>query len=366
MASGSARALLIVPAGLSLVAGLFGALSLAGLPSPFDPGRLDDIHGIVLVLGFLGTLVALERAVALRHPAGFAAPALLGASGIASFLSGIDLQLAKIGFVLGTLALTGVLVALWRRRYDTAVLIEVLAAGLGVGAALLWLTIDIAGFIPWLAGFIVLTIAAERVELARVAMSEAVARLILVVAMGIALTLVASLAWPDHGTRAFGIGLLLLVAVLVRHDVARRTVRSSGLPRFSAVAILTGYVWLAVAASVWAIGGVATTSAPYDVTIHAVFLGFAISMVMAHAPIILPAVLRRPLPYGRASWIPFVTLQLGLVVRLAVGDVLAVEGLAWKIGAALTIAALVLFVVVSATMSLRATVTDRPAEAVAA
>ena len=33
---------------------------------------------MLLVLGFVGTLIALERAVALRRPAGYPAPALLG------------------------------------------------------------------------------------------------------------------------------------------------------------------------------------------------------------------------------------------------------------------------------------------------
>jgi hypothetical protein len=37
-----------------------------------------------------------------------------------------------------------------------------------------------------------------------------------------------------------------------------------------------------------------------DAVIHAAFLGFAMSMVMAHAPVIPPAVLRRPLPYHAA------------------------------------------------------------------
>ena len=39
----------------------------------------------------------------------------------------------------------------------------------------------------------------------------------------------------------------------------------------------------------------------YDAVVHAVFLGFTLSMIMAHAPVILPAVLRRPLPY-RPAW----------------------------------------------------------------
>ena len=42
---------------------------------------------------------------------------------------------------------------------------------------------------------------------------------------------------------------------------------------------------------------------------HAVFLGFTISMIMAHAPVILPAVLRRPLPYHPALLAPAVLLH---------------------------------------------------------
>jgi len=37
---------------------------------------------MVMVLGFVGTVIALERAVALRRAAGFAAPALLGVGGL--------------------------------------------------------------------------------------------------------------------------------------------------------------------------------------------------------------------------------------------------------------------------------------------
>ena len=41
---------------------------------------------------------------------------------------------------------------------------------------------------------------------------------------------------------------------------------------------------------------------------------------MAHAPVILPAVLRIDLPYRSAFWVPLGLLQLSLVVRLGLGD----------------------------------------------
>ena len=347
------RGFLLAPAGLCLLAGLAGAMQLAGLPTPLDVDRLEDVHGMVLVLGFLGTLIALERAVALRQPLGYGAPVLLGLSGIALVISPLNVRIGQVGLVLGTAALT----ALWRRRHDVEVLVQVLAAGLATVAAILWLGVDVEAFIPWLSAFIVLIIAGERVELARITMNQRTAQVILVLACFLAAALIASLLWPSAGTRAFGAVLLVLVAWLARYDVARRMVRAHGLPRFSATAILLGYGWLSVAAITWLTFGVADTTAGYDVTIHAVFLGFAMSMVMAHAPIILPAVLRRPLPYSRWSWLPLVLLHLGLIVRLAIGDVVDPEGRVWEVGAALTITALVLFVVVSAALSVHSSLT---------
>ena len=57
--------------------------------------------------------------------------------------------------------------------------------------------------------------------------------------------------------------------------------------------MLAGYGWLGGRRRDLAAGRARRTDgARYDVVVHAVFLGFTISMIMAHAPTILPAVLR--------------------------------------------------------------------------
>jgi len=81
--------------------------------------------------------------------------------------------------------------------------------------------------------------------------------------------------------------------------------------------------------------------------VHAVFLGFVISMVMAHAPVILPAVLRRPLPYRGVMVVPAALLHASLTLRVAVGDARGVEW-AWQAGGVLSIVAILLFVGVAA------------------
>lgn len=87
-----------------------------------------------------------------------------------------------------------------------------------------------------------------------------------------------------------------------------------------AVAMLAGFGWLAVAGTIWLAAGPVTAGPAYDAVLHAVFLGFVMSMVMAHAPVILPAVLRRPLPYRPVMYLPLALLHTSLVVRLLVGD----------------------------------------------
>ena len=117
-----------------------------------------------------------------------------------------------------------------------------------------------------------------------------------------------------------GLALVSLAVLLARHDVARRTVRSTGLPRFMALAMLAGFAWLAVAGAVWLLGGAVTDGPAYDAVLHAVFLGFVMSMVMAHAPVILPAVLRRPLQYRPVMLAPLILLHVSLAFRHVVGD----------------------------------------------
>jgi hypothetical protein len=337
----------LLAGGVALLAGLDAALMLLGLPAPVSAARLPEVHGMLLVLGFVGTLIALERAVALGRRVGYLAPGLLGA-GALMLVSPAPLAAGRAVLLAGTVATTAVYVPLWRRQRDDAVLVQALGAVLAVGAATLWLGgVAVPGLLPWLVGFIVLTIAGERLDLARIAMGPEAGRSLVLLSAAVVVGAAGSLLWPAVGTPALGLVLLVLVAWLVLHDVARRTVRSAGLVRFMAASMLAGYFWLAVAASVWLLGGPAGEGVGYDAVVHAVFLGFTLSMIMAHAPVILPAVLRRPMAYHPALLVPAAALQASLVLRLWVGDALGLH-VAWQVGGALNIVSLLAFVGVAA------------------
>lgn len=352
------RAAFLVPAGAAMLAGANAALLLLGVPAPVSSPRMGDLHGMLMVAGFLGTLIAMERAVALRRPLGYLAPGLLGAGAIA-LLTPAPLVLGQLLLVDGCLAFVAVYAVLWRRNHDDVVIVELLGAVHLAVAAVLWIRLDVPWLMPWLVGFLVLTICAERVELARLAMPATGGRTLVLHAAALTVTLILTLMWPDVGARATGLVIASLVIWLVRHDVARRTIRTTGLPRFSAAALLGGYVWLLLAGLTWLVTGAQTEGALYDLVIHSVMLGFAISMVMAHAPIILPAVLRRPLPYRAVMWIPLGLMHIGLAIRVVAGDLVGHRTL-WQTGSIINIVALLLFFAVAAGSSIAGPVA-RPA-----
>jgi len=341
------RPLLLLPAGIAMLAGLDAALLLLDLPAPVTTDRLPDIHGMLLVLGFVGTLISLERAVALGARWGLAAPLLLGVGALLT-LSPAPLRMGQLVLVAGAAALVAVYVPLWRRQADEAVLVQVLAAVLATGAAGLWASgVEIPVLLPWLAGFVLLTIAGERLELARLAMGPSAGTILVLLSTLLAAGVVASLVIPEVGTVLLGAALAVLVAWLATHDVARRTVRGSGLTRYMAVCMLAGYLWAAVAAAVWLTAGGIPEGAAYDAVIHAVFLGFTLSMIMAHAPVILPAVLARPLTYHWVLYLPVALLHASLLVRIWLGDALDVPH-AWRVGAVLNIVAVLGFFLLAA------------------
>jgi hypothetical protein len=131
--------------------------------------------------------------------------------------------------------------------------------------------------------------------------------------------------WPEAGIRLLGAGLMALACWLASYDIARRTVRQRGLTRFMAVCLLAGYVWLCAGGAMAAATGVAAPGLRYDAMLHAVFLGFVMSMVFAHAPVIFPAVLGIPLQYRQFFYGHVAVLHASVLLRV-LGDL--VPGLA--------------------------------------
>jgi hypothetical protein len=354
---------LIATAVVILLGGLWEGLVYLGLPLPAGSATLNQDHGQLMVLGFLGTLISLERAVALRKTWGYLAPVAAGAGGLA-IVAGAPGGVGEALIGCGGLALVAIFVAVHRIQPSLHNVVLASAAVCWAVSDGLWLAgWDISKFVPWLVGFLVLTITGERLELSRMTGTSRRGRLLFAAAAGLfAAGLFASLAAgpapaapgeaAPPGIRITGAGLIALALWLARYDVARRTIRGHGVTRYMATALLTGYAWLAVAGGLWAGVGQMADGGAYDAELHAIFLGFVMSMIFAHAPVIVPSVLGRPLPFRNWLYVPLVLLHASLVLRLAGGDWAASTD-AWQWGGSLNEVAVLMFLTIAAVLVVR-------------
>jgi hypothetical protein len=305
-------------------------------------------------------VISLEHAVALRQQWAYAAPLLSGLATLASILGALPAVAAALATA-GSAVMLAASTVVYRRQRELFTLTLALGAASWTVGNFLWLGGQpVYAVVPWWIAFLVLTIAGERLELSRFLPPSPIAKRVFAALVAVLLGgVTVSLFTRPVGTIALGIALTGLALWLMRQDVARRTVKTSGLPRFIAICLLSGYVWLAVSGtSILLSGGLGLGGTGYDAALHAVLLGFVFSMVFGHAPIIFPAVLRVAVPYSPYFYAPLALLHGSLVIRLA-GDWMSFpEWRAW--GGALNGLALLAFVLGTVSAVIRGAFTRAP------
>ncbi len=301
---------------------------------PAPPQAVVD-HGALMIGGFLGTLLGMERAVALGWRWCYAGPTA-SAAGAFLLLAGYPTLLGESLILAASMVMVLDFVFIIRRQ--AAIFTLVMAGGAAAWAIgnILWLIgIPIYEMVFWWMGFLVLTIVGERLELSRLLPQSKRKRHTFLAAAGLfTLGMLATLAFPGLGECIAGIGLLALAVWLLVYDVTRHTVRQHGLPRFIAVCLLTGYFWLGVGGILTVIyagilpilqghAWLRTALGPglaYDAILHAVFLGFVFGMIFGHAPIIFPAVLSVRTQFSRRFYLHLLLLE-GSVAWRIIGDI---------------------------------------------
>ncbi len=340
-----ARPALIALVAFSLLTGLAGGLMRAGVPIiGWLPAAwvlpAASLHAALMVCGFLGTVIGIERAVALHAPWAFLAP-------VASALGAVCLMLGQAwpGMVLMVLAGTVfVLVNVFIVRRQAARHTWLLLA-----SALIWLLGNVrfmhhglanGTLLAWL-GFLVLTIAAERLEMTRLMRVRPWSSPTLGACLALLLAGIALAEWQDQAALLlWGLGLLALSAWLISFDIARHTIKAEGLSRYMAACLLLGYAWLGVSGLCWV--GMSLGMATRDAALHALGLGFIVSIVMGHTPVILPAVARVKLHFDMRFYLPLALLHASVFVRLVIGH----NDAAWLVtGSTLNAIAILMFAV---------------------
>lgn len=311
---------------LALLAAMWAGLLRIGWTLPVFP-ELVMAHGPLMVGGFLGTLISLERAVAIRKKWMFAAP-ILTALGWIFLLASPGITGAAL-FTPGSLVTLAILI--FMVFHEPKIYTVVMAAGGASWAAgnILWMTgMPLFQVVFWWMAFLVLTIAGERLELSRILRLKPLKVLtfglfsaLILIGAGVAVFNL------DLGTRLSGVGLLGLGLWFLPNDIAGRNLRHAvPLTRYIAHCLYAGFIWLILGGGTMLGIGAQYAGPYYDAMLHIVFVGFVMSMIFGHAPIIFPAILQVRVTFQPAFYVHLLLLHLSLLVRVA-GDMASLQTL---------------------------------------
>jgi len=303
---------------VALLTGLAGGLWRMGWDVP-GGARLAALHGPLMISGLFGTIISLERAVAFGKGWAYMAP-ILSALGTVALLAGAPSPVGATFYLAAASILaivSGLIVRGQRAVFTAALLLAALSWGTG---SLLWLAgQDVPSVVGWWIAFLLLTIVGERLEMSRLLPQRSGSQALFVISVVLIVAGAGMGLEGNAGAHLYGLGLLAFSLWLLRHDIARRNVRTAGAPRYFAVCMLAGYGWLGIAGAVMA--GMPSSGAAfrYDMTLHIVLIGFVLSMVFGHALIILPAVTTLRISYSPVLYVPLAILHISLAVRM-IGD----------------------------------------------
>lgn len=311
------RVPLFAMAAIALLAGMWGGLGRGGAEIP--PGSLAELQGPLLICGLYGTLISLERAVALNSNWAYSAPCSC-ALGTVALVSGASVAVGAGAYALAAGAYSAVSLAITLRQpalFTGTLLFGALA---WLAGNLLWVMgSPIGDVIGWWLAFLLLTVAGERLELRRLREPKRGSEALFLFALGMVLIGAQNAITSTIGSTLFGMALLITTAWLLRHDIAWLNVRRPGPTRFMAVCMIAGYGWLAMAGIILLAFPPDTSTFGYDVALHAMLVGFVLSMVFGHTLIIFPAVIRVRVHYTRLLYAPLLLLHGAVALRVGSG-----------------------------------------------
>ncbi|MFN8576478.1 MAG: hypothetical protein U0354_06450 [Candidatus Sericytochromatia bacterium] len=308
---------LLIIAILSLFLGVWGGLLRIGWILPVINLHLIPLHGAIMVCGFLGTLICIERAVAVNKIWAYISP-LFSVIGIITLILINNLFLAKSFILLSSISLLAIFLYLLNKEKTINIFIMLVGVLSWITGNLLWmLNYNIFQIVFWWILFLLLTISGERLELARLTnLGKDSKSYFIFTCLTSVIGLLITLINFDYGIKIFGLANIFFSIWLIRFDIAKRTIKSKGLTKFIASCLLSGYFWLCINGLIALYSGENLIENYYDPFLHSFFLGFIFSMIFGHAPIIFPAVLKTQIIFSNRFYIHLVFLHLSLFLRI--------------------------------------------------
>jgi hypothetical protein len=310
------------------------------------PGTLAIAHhGSLMVNSFLATVIFLERAVSFRSKWLLLLPFVNVLSLIAFIIN-----LPTIAFSLNIAGAAGFLTMcgwfIYKHKEPYYYVFFIGAFCLLTGNILLLRTNFYPAAIVFWMLFLLFTIVAERLELTRFLPVNKKAKAALFLFLSLVFV-AALLPFHSYGSYLLASTFIVTAAWLLKYDMAKKAMKMQGQHRYSGLLLIAGYIWLVISGVMLLIWQ--NIPFGYDAMLHSFFIGFVFSMIFSHAPIILPAVIKKPIRiYRPILYYWFGLLQLSLGSRI-VADVYGFIEMRKISGLVNGISLLIFFVTIAAT-----------------
>jgi hypothetical protein len=300
---------------LSLLIGMYVGLIRIGWQLPVWNGMPISHHGVIMVGSFLGSLICLERVVTLKSRLPILVPIVMLASMPImllqfSFFAYQMLILGSLGYVIISAKIA------YQYKFASDYVILLGAIFQLIANLILYKTNSYPmAFSGWML-FLLFTIVGERLNLTRFLPVTKWDRIELYVWLG--LLVISSALYHSGLAILVGISQIGTAQWLLRNDIALINSKKEGQFKFLGFSLIGAYFWLFLSGliSLQKHGNYFL----YDALLHAFFVGFVLSMIMAHAPIIFPSILKINVkPYHPIFFVWLGGLHISLLMRI-VGD----------------------------------------------
>ena len=208
---------------------LWAGLLRLGWAMPHANMDIAAAHGPLMIAGFLGTLISIERAVAvslyIKSPIlrqlPYLAP-LFSVSGAFSLMLPLDPSPAPFLITLSSIILVLVFTFIIFKQPEFFNLLMGLGAVSWLLGNVRWYTGQaFYAVVPWWIGFLILTIVAERLELSRIRRISQEGWTFFAIFMGVLLIgLLTTWQSTEQGNRLMGLSEIGLALWLLRYDIA--------------------------------------------------------------------------------------------------------------------------------------------------
>lgn len=297
---------------------VFGGVIRMGWNVPLSESSLSKYHGPLMITGFVGTILTLERAALLHKSWALIAPVITGAGSLL-LVSGTYQTLSIVMISTGSLGLLLLLSIITFQKLPLFTIFVITGAIVWICGYYLWINGLPLSFVAyWWYSFLVITLSAQRIQHLRTISIRAkaiVLALIFILNSGVSITLIDL----RHGIGIIGLSSILLMIWLISYETTWKRMLSSGIRLYRAMCLLSGYMWLGISGFIGLFSN-AQTGPMHDAFLHSMFLGFVFSLLFGHVPVIFSAVIKFPLQYSKMFYLHLALLHITLLIRI-IGDI---------------------------------------------